>query len=78
MDLVPELETLKAEIQEFATEYCEALPADAGAALKRFLGARGLGVRPRGRPISKPSCPSKFSVPSSSISSVIGNWRHER
>lgn len=41
--IVPELEALKAELKQFATEYCAALPADAGAALKRFLESAGTG-----------------------------------
>jgi hypothetical protein len=41
--IVPELEALKAELEQFATEYCVALPVDAGAALKRFLERVGTG-----------------------------------
>lgn len=41
--IVPELEAIKEELREFATEYCAALPADAGAALKRFLESAGTG-----------------------------------
>lgn len=41
--IVPELEALKAELHQFATEYCAALPPDAAAALKRFLERAGTG-----------------------------------
>jgi hypothetical protein len=41
--IVPELEALKAELHQFATEHCAALPPDAAAALKRFLERAGAG-----------------------------------
>ena len=41
--VVPELEALKAELQQFAADYCAALPADAATALKRFLERAGTG-----------------------------------
>lgn len=41
--IVPELEALKAELQQFATEHCAALPVDAATALKRFLERVGTG-----------------------------------